>query len=151
MLNIGPDSMGDVPEASVKNLIALGNWLKINGEGIYNTKRWEITHEGPTQIFMKGTNHREKNKGKPLEFTTKDFWFTINSNYLFATALVYPQENESIIIESLSKLSGYKVKSVDQLGSINSLQWKQTKTGLRISGVQRTTSGLGYTLRIDID
>lgn len=66
-------------------------------------------------------------------------------------ALVYPQENESIIIESLSKLSGYKVKSVNQLGSINSLQWKQTKTGLRISGVQRTTSGLGYTLKIDID
>lgn len=151
MLNIGPDSMGDVPETSVKNLIALGNWLKINGEGIYNTIRWKITHEGPTQIFMKGTNHREKNKGKPLEFTTKDFWFTINSNYLFATALVYPQENESIIIESLSKLSGYKVKSVKQLGSINSLKWKQTKTGLRISGVQRTTSGLGYTLKIDID
>ena len=151
MLNIGPDSMGDVPETSVKNLITLGNWLKINGEGIYNTKRWKITHEGPTQIFMKGTNHREKNKGKSLEFTSKDFWFTINTNYLFATALVYPQENESIIIESLSKLSGYKVKSVNQLGSINSLQWKQTKTGLRINGVQRTASGLGYTLKIDID
>ena len=52
MLNIGPDSMGDVPETSVKNLITLGKWLKINGEGIYNTKRWKITHEGPTQIFM---------------------------------------------------------------------------------------------------
>ena len=74
MLNIGPDSMGNVPEASFKNLIALGNWLKINGEGIYNTKRWEITHEGPTQIFMKGTNHREKSRGKPLEFINNWGW-----------------------------------------------------------------------------
>ena len=151
MLNIGPDGMGDVPEISVNNLITLGNWLKINGEGIYNTKRWKISHEGPTEIIMKGTNQREKNKGKSLEFTTKDFWFTINTNYLFATGLVYPQEKESILIESLSKSSGYKVKCVSQLGSINALKWKQTEIGLKISGIQKTASRLGYTLKIDID
>ena len=150
MLNIGPDGMGDVPETSVNNLIALGDWLKINGEGVYNTKRWHVTHEGPTEVVMKGTNHREKNKGKPLEFTTKDFWFTTNTNYLFATALVYPQENEPIRIESLSKLSGYKVKSVEQLGSKNALKWRQTKTGLEIRSVKQTGSELGYTLKIDI-
>jgi alpha-L-fucosidase len=150
MLNIGPDGMGNVPETSVNNLIALGDWLKINGEGVYNTKRWHVTHEGPTEVVMKGTNHREKNKGKPLEFTTKDFWFTTNTNYLFATALVYPQENEPIRIESLSKLSGYKVKSVEQLGSKNALKWRQTKTGLEIRSVKQTGSELGYTLKIDI-
>ena len=94
-------------------------------------------------MIMQGTNQREKNKGKSLEFTTQDFWFTINTNYLFATGLVYPQEKESILIESLSKSSGFKVKSVGQLGSINALKWKQTEIGLKISGIQKTTSRLG--------
>ena len=68
---------------------------------------------------------------------------------MFATALVYPQKNESVIIESLSKLSGYKVKSVNQLG-LKTLKWKQTKTGLEIKGVKQTSSELGYTLKINI-
>ena len=73
MLNIGPDGMGDVRETSVNNLIALGDWLKINGEGVYNTKRWHVTHEGPTEVVMKGTNHREKNKGNLLNLQPKIF------------------------------------------------------------------------------
>ena len=44
------DGMGDVPETSVNNLIALGDWLKINGEGVYNTKRWHVTHEGQPRL-----------------------------------------------------------------------------------------------------
>ena len=100
---------------------------------------------------MKGTNHREKNKGKPLGFTIKDFWFTTNTSYLFATALVYPQKNESIIIESLSKLSGYKVKSVKQLGSKKPIKWQQTKAGLKINTIYKSASELGYTLKIKIE
>ncbi len=151
MLNIGPDEMGNIPEKSVKNLKTLGDWLKINGEAIYHTKRWHITHEGPTEVAMKGTNHREKNKGKSLQFTNKDFWFTTNTKYLFATALVYPKENEIILIKSLSKLKGYNVKSVIQMGSKNTLKWKQTQAGLLVSGINKTTSDLGYTLKITIN
>lgn len=37
LLNVGPTSMGQIPEASVERLHAIGAWMKINGEAIYGT------------------------------------------------------------------------------------------------------------------
>jgi len=38
LLNIGPKADGTIPEEQVKRLLALGDWLTINGEGIYETR-----------------------------------------------------------------------------------------------------------------
>jgi alpha-L-fucosidase len=37
LLNVGPTSMGQIPEASVQRLKEIGTWMKINGEAIYGT------------------------------------------------------------------------------------------------------------------
>jgi len=37
LLNVGPTSMGRIPEASVKRLKEMGAWMNINGEAIYGT------------------------------------------------------------------------------------------------------------------
>ena len=37
LLNIGPDSKGDVPPAEVERLQAMGKWLAVNGAAIYGT------------------------------------------------------------------------------------------------------------------
>ena len=38
LLNIGPKADGTIPEEQVKRLLALGQWLTVNGEGIYGTR-----------------------------------------------------------------------------------------------------------------
>lgn len=37
LLNVGPTSMGQIPEASVERLKEIGAWMKINGDAIYGT------------------------------------------------------------------------------------------------------------------
>lgn len=37
LLNIGPDSKGNVPPAEIERLHQVGEWLKVNGESIYGT------------------------------------------------------------------------------------------------------------------
>jgi len=37
LLNVGPNELGEIPEASVERLTAIGDWLKVNGDSLYGT------------------------------------------------------------------------------------------------------------------
>ena len=37
LLNVGPTSMGEIPQPSVERLHEIGKWMKVNGESIYGT------------------------------------------------------------------------------------------------------------------
>jgi alpha-L-fucosidase len=37
LLNVGPDSEGVIPQASVERLAEIGQWMKVNGDSIYGT------------------------------------------------------------------------------------------------------------------
>jgi alpha-L-fucosidase len=38
LLNVGPTAEGVIPKPSVDRLLAIGEWLEVNGEAIYGTK-----------------------------------------------------------------------------------------------------------------
>jgi alpha-L-fucosidase len=38
LLNVGPTSLGEIPQASIDRLKQVGDWMKINSEAIYGTK-----------------------------------------------------------------------------------------------------------------
>ncbi len=42
LLNIGPKADGTIPQLQLNRLNDLGTWLRINGEGIFDTKLWKI-------------------------------------------------------------------------------------------------------------
>lgn len=148
MLNIGPKASGEVPVESVNNLLEVGKWLKINGEAIYNTRKWKVNHEGPTEIKMNGTHDRAKKADLKFEFTAQDFWFTKKANTLYAIALAYPKAGEKVWIESLAKGSVGEIKNVKMLGASSKILWKQTPKGLEIDLGEEEPSPYGYALEI---
>ena len=147
MLNIGPTGTGSIPQQSANNITAVGTWLAINGEAIYNTRKWEVSHEGPTNLVMDGTSAREKHKGLKIDFTTEDFWFTQKDNAVYAIAL--ESGNNKIVLQSIKQK--HKVNAVELLGSTKKLKWHQNKEGLKIELPNKLPSEIGYALKITMN
>ena len=148
MLNIGPDAHGVVPQESIDNLRAVGKWLEINGEAIYNTRKWKVTHEGPTNLEMNGTKDRAHKKDKKMVFTPQDFWFTQKEKCLYVIALESGQD--TMVIYSLTQENAGVFKSVKILGNTENLHWVQTEQGLEITLPKTGRGENGYALKIEL-
>lgn len=48
LLNVGPTAEGLIPSASIERLAEMGEWMKINGEAIYNSEMLEVPQENET-------------------------------------------------------------------------------------------------------
>jgi alpha-L-fucosidase len=54
LLNVGPKPDGTFPEQSIQSLKAIGNWMKVNGTAIYNTKASTLPQPSWGRITQKG-------------------------------------------------------------------------------------------------
>ncbi len=62
LLNVGPKADGTIPENQLKRLTDLGDWMKINGEGIYDTHPYGIS----SAVLKDETNVRFTQKNEEL-------------------------------------------------------------------------------------
>ncbi|MDD7983896.1 alpha-L-fucosidase [Lentisphaera marina] len=145
LLNVGPDGSGTIPAKSVENLKAVGQWLKINGEAIYGTKPWIKNHEGPSDLKMKGTHHRSKEKFD-FVFSENDFWFTKKDEKVYVIAMTKPQNNVAFI----KSLEAIDIKAIRLLGQDDEVKWTQKNGALEVRLPKFKTAGIGYALEISL-
>lgn len=120
LLNVGPKPDGTITDEETKVLLAIGEWLKANGEGIYGTTPWKQFGEG-------NANNTEgsfkDNDG--IDFTSKDYRFTYKEGYLYAFCM-HPDSNE-FCIRSLSK-----AEHAEALGDYTVTACENNAEGLKI-------------------
>lgn len=145
LLNVGPRADGTIPEEDQAILKAIGGWLRINGESIYDTTHWKVFGEGPTGV---STGHvAEKNDKR---FTPKDLRFTLKDDTLYVTGLAWPQDGKVVVttLASGSELYTDTVASVEMLGSDAQIVWTQDENGLNVELPAEHPSEFAYVLKV---
>ncbi|HHV93475.1 MAG TPA: alpha-L-fucosidase [Firmicutes bacterium] len=150
LLNVGPKADGTIAEEEQKVLLEIGEWLKVNGEAIYDAKVWRESGEGPTQIPEgQFTDNVEK------QFTPEDIRFTVKGSNLYATVLKYPEDGK-VIIRSLAERDASSkpyfhgiIDNVEVLGFEERVQWERNHEGLVIK-TKGVKSDLPVVFRIKI-
>ncbi len=126
MLNIALKGEGTIPENQVAYLTAFGDFLKINGEGIYGSRPWKAFGEGPLKV-------RDGRQGENKKaFCQQDIRFTQKDGELYAFVLAPPTED--IVIKTLATggLLEQEIASIELMGSNEKIQWERSAAGLKI-------------------
>jgi alpha-L-fucosidase len=109
LINVGPKAGGEIPEFQKTPLLALGNWLRSNGQGIFGTRPWKRA-EGITTEEI------------PIRFTQ-------NEDHLFAFIMKQPATSAITIKDLVIPTNA----QITLLGANESVSWSQVGDDLIIN------------------
>ena len=128
LLNVGPKADGTIGPEDTQVLKAIGEWLKKNGEAIYDTRPWRVFGEGPTNI-----EEGQFAESKEKVYAKEDIRFTVKGGNLYVLSMQWPEDGK-ITVRSLSLpqfIGG--VARVEALGFEGKVEWSRDENGLHIS------------------
>lgn len=90
LLNVGPDANGNLPQEAINRMEAIGKWLKVNGEAIYNT-RPIYPYKDNDVCFTKNNN------GKKYAIILIDTTNKLKNDYVFSFSDKLKSGNKKVL------------------------------------------------------
>ena len=129
LLNIGPKADGTIPVESIERLKQVGQWMKVNGESIYETKA------SPFGLFTWG-RCTKKDPGKNTDEKNTTLYFSV---------FEWPKDGK-LSIPGLTN----EVKEAKLLANGEKLATKKTKEGLVISIPGQAIDPIATVIKLEV-
>ena len=150
LLSVPVKGDGTIDDKEEAILAEIGDWMEVNGEGIFGTRPWKIYGEGPSVQNKVPLRDQGFNEHLQSQYTSEDIRFVTKDNSLYAHILNWP-ENNRVIIKSLASESPYfsdDITTVELLGG-NQLNFERTNEGLIINLPEERPNPLSLALKIN--
>jgi alpha-L-fucosidase len=127
LLNISPKSDGTIPDDQREVLLALGAWLSVFGEAIYETRPWYTFGEGPTREPEGNfANHRQFER---LTYTSRDIRYTTRGDTVYAIQFGSQEPGSRLVLEAFGGDS-LSVREVSAVATGREIPWVLEESGL---------------------
>ncbi|HVO97047.1 MAG TPA: alpha-L-fucosidase [Bryobacteraceae bacterium] len=126
LLNFPLPGSGELDADELRILEAITAWMRVNGEGIYGTRPWRVSGEGPSLAATDAGGAFNENRRKDL--TAGEIRFTSKGSHVYAFVMGWPAGDT--LIKSLNPA---RVHSVELLGHRGRVKWTQNEAGLKIT------------------
>ncbi len=156
LLNISPMGDGSIPETQQQALLAVGEWLKINGDGIYGSRPWVRMGEGPMMPVeppgdWKGGSTAVEGprvgRQKVPAASEGDFRFTVAKGAVYAFGYKRPASMARLVSFATGKAT---IERVTLAGSNAPLRFEQTADALVVTlPSDSAPTRMPYALRIE--
>lgn len=103
LINVGPNKDGRIVPIFEERLLELGNWLRVNGEAIYESKDWKCQNDT----------------------RSANVWYTEREQSVYGISLKWPDSGQL----EFGCVDHQKVKSINLLGYTESIMFESGTTG----------------------
>lgn len=145
LLNVGPKADGTITDEETAVLLETGQWLKVNGEGIYDTTYYRFYKEGSNQtksgMFSEGA----------VAYTSEDFRFTYKNAAVYAFQMK-PSDGKDVLIKSFHTTDcGHLIRRVTSLGEniVDSFACDGEGLHIRLKSVLETSLPVCFKLELE--
>ncbi len=146
LLSVPIRGNGEIDEKERAILEEIGAWFAVNAEGVYATRSWRVTGEGP--MIERAENPKENknfSEGRFVGFTANDIRYVAKGPVVYAHVMGWPEAREV----TLAAFASEPVGRVTLLGHAGPLPFSQDASGLHVVLPAERPNPISFVLRIE--